>query len=49
MQEGQVKYILQITGTRAGLLEVNTLKKIEKGQNISDVNSGLPACLQMKC
>lgn len=33
VQEGQVNYALQTTGTTAGLLEANTLEKMKKGQN----------------
>lgn len=48
VQEGQTKYTLQSTGTRAGLLEVNTLRKMGKGQNTPDLNNGLLSCMQMR-
>lgn len=49
VREVQMKYTLQTTETRAGLLEMNTLRKMEKGQNTPDLNNGLPSCTQMKC
>jgi len=45
VREGQMKYSLQTTGTRAGLLEGNTWRKMEQGQNTPELNKGLPSCM----
>lgn len=49
VQEGQMKYSLQTTGTRAFLLEMSTLREMEKGLTTPDLNNRLLYCVPVRC